>query len=420
MFRTPRFLEKVNYIQVNLDTPLTFPGNNQHQTKSGKKFFVKDRDNIYDWYNAYFRVNFTFEALADGANVAGDTRSAPINSSFSLIKSMTVKSAGKPVYEADNLHKVLFIKNLLDYSDDYARSVAKSQFWYLDNDATNVTAAAATNLGIRARGLLSHGGETVETIIPLNRYSFFEELSDRLLPPLQLEFEIVLQDDDEMIFQNDGTGRRIVVRKFELWVPQLTLTPEGQKQVNENFLKPAQWAYLKETLHPSSSRRDASGAWLITPGVKNPKHVFVFFQQTRKQNALTQNPYLFDTFNLDGDDTAKLSTCRLQYGASFYPELDYDDDFKLRILNDLINFRYRKNDYNSGTQLQVANFSKLYPILYFDLRSAKESLTGDPKSLTLHYRLNEAANAQDYTIYAAVLNEEEVVVKQIGNELVVV
>ena len=29
-------------------------------------------------------------------------------------------------------------------------------------------------------------------------------------------------------------------------------------------------------------------------------------------------------------------------------------------------------------------------------------------------RLNEAANAQDYTIYAAVLNEEEVVVKQIG------
>jgi len=70
--------------------------------------------------------------------------------------------------------------------------------------------------------------------------------------------------------------------------------------------------------------------------------------------------------------------------------------------------------------MQVANFSKLYPILYFDLRPAKESVTGDPKSLTLHYRLNEAANTQDYTIYAAVLNEEEVVVKQIGNELVVV
>ena len=121
-----------------------------------------------------------------------------------------------------------------------------------------------------------------------------------------------------------------------------------------------------------------------------------------------------------GDDTAKLSSCRLRYGTDFLPEVQYDGNFKVRILNDLVNYRYRKNDYNSGTQLQTSNFSSLYPVLYFDLRSVKEGVTGDPKSLTLEYRLNEAANAQDYTIYAAVLNEEEVAVKQIGNELVVV
>ena len=74
-----------------------------------------------------------------------------------------------------------------------------------------------------------------------------------------------------------------------------------------------------------------------------------------------ENSYLFDTFNIDGDDTAKLSTCRLHYGTGFYPELDYDDDFKLRIFNDLINFRYRKNDYNSDTQLQVANSLSALP-----------------------------------------------------------
>ena len=69
---------------------------------------------------------------------------------------------------------------------------------------------------------------TVETIIPLNRYSFFEGLSDRLLPPLQLEFEIELQDDKEMIWQNNATARRIVVNKFELWAPQLHFTGKGQ------------------------------------------------------------------------------------------------------------------------------------------------------------------------------------------------
>ena len=45
---------------------------------------------------------------------------------------------------------------------------------------------------------------------------------------MQLEFEIVLQDDREMIFQNDGTARRIVVRRLELWVPQLQFTGQGQ------------------------------------------------------------------------------------------------------------------------------------------------------------------------------------------------
>jgi len=106
-----------------------------------------------------------------------------------------VKSAGKILYEADNIHKGIFIKNLLDFSDDFSRSVAKNHFWYLDSEATTVTDANATNLGMRARALLSHGGQIVQTIIPMNRHSFFESLSERLLPPIQLDFEIDLQDD---------------------------------------------------------------------------------------------------------------------------------------------------------------------------------------------------------------------------------
>ena len=421
MFRSQPYLEETKYLRILLNTPIELPANNQFQRKNDYKFDVTNRDNFYDWYNAYFRVDFKFEAKANGGNIAADTESAPINGSFSLIKSLKVISSGKKLYEAGNIHKGIFIKNLLDFSDDFSRSVAKNQFWYLDEDATTETDGNATNKGgIRARALLSHGGLMVQTIIPLNRYSFFEGLSDKLLPPMQLNFEIQLQNDEEMIFQNNNTDLRIVVRKFELWAPQLHFTGKGQTLVNENFLKPTQWKYLNETLHSSSARRDANGTWLITPGVKNPKHVFVFIQQSRKQNDYRYNPYIFDTFDIDGDDSARLETCRLQYGTKFYPELDYDHDFKIRILNDLINFRYRKNDYNTGVQLQLANFEKLYPIIYFDLRNTEESVTGDPKKLEFHYRLNEAADAQDYMIFALVLNEEEFVLKQIGNELVTV
>ena len=96
-----------------------------------------------------------------------------------------------------------------------------------------------------------------------------------------------------------------------------------------------------------------------------------------------------------------------------------EGDDQTRIRRDLIGYRYRKNDYNTGTQLNVANYATLFPVIYFNLRATKEIETGNPKKLIFLYcRLNQAA-ADDYSIYAAVLNEEEFVLKQVGNELVV-
>ena len=74
---------------------------------------------------------------------------------------LDVKSNGKNLYNVDNVHKIIFIKNFLDVSDDYALSAAKSQFWYLDTDATKVTGDDATNLVIRAWDILAKARKTV-------------------------------------------------------------------------------------------------------------------------------------------------------------------------------------------------------------------------------------------------------------------
>ena len=55
------------------------------------------------------------------------------------------------------------------------------------------------------------------------------------------------------------------------------------------------------------------------------------FNKDGKKILTRKNPYIFDTFDIDGDDSARLATCRLQYGTNFYPELEYDHDFKIRI-----------------------------------------------------------------------------------------
>ena len=48
MFRTQPYLENTSYVQINLNTPITLPANNQFQTKRGYKFTVTDRDNFYE------------------------------------------------------------------------------------------------------------------------------------------------------------------------------------------------------------------------------------------------------------------------------------------------------------------------------------------------------------------------------------
>ena len=143
--------------------------------------------------------------------------------------------------------------------------------------------------------------------------------------------------------------------------------------------------------------------------------------QRNKTNNELQNPFIFDTFKINsGDDACKLSTCRLQLGNSYFtPELEYDCDFKPRLYNDVQGYAFRTNDYNTGTQLNLQNYSELFPVIYFDLRNHKESVTDDPKQLLFHYRLNVQAT-DNYMIYAVVLYEERIVIDKIGNELIVV
>ena len=94
--------------------------------KKKYKFIFNDRGTFFDWYNAYFEVRFKLDLKADGGNITNATNTTIINGSLSLIKHMVVRSAGKIIYDTDNLHLVTFIKILLEYSDDYSRSVAKN------------------------------------------------------------------------------------------------------------------------------------------------------------------------------------------------------------------------------------------------------------------------------------------------------
>ena len=421
-FRSPENVQRNELIRYQLQDNIRAPGNGQEQLKKTYKFVINDRSNFYDWYNAFFEVQFKLDLKANGGAIA-NTRTTRINGSHSLIKHMVVKSAGKIIYDTDNLHLVTFAKNLLEYSDDYARSVAENSFWYLDLADSS---AAAENANFEARRLLTRGvaddgtgvGKDVNLTIPLNRYSFFETLEGRLLPPMQLTIELELTSDTEALYGAADTAR-LVIDRFYLWVPRLEPKDALMSKFVSEYQKPSKWPNLRE-LYQSSDVFRNSGDFRISPSIDKVKHVFIYAQR-EKTNDMTENPYIFDTFKLNAaDNDSTISTCRLEYGnGTFYPEYAYESDSKSRIFSDLMNYSWKKDDYNTGTQLNIANFTSLYLLIYFDLTSGEEKPTRDPKKLNLKFMVNTAA-AADFRLHAIVLYEEDIVVDKMGDQLVIV
>lgn len=82
--------------------------------------------------------------------------------------------------------------------------MAQDKFWYLDTDNTTVIMATGKTRGSKSCAALAIYGKMVKTITPLNCSPplLFEELSDSAVPPMLAEFNIALENDSKMIFQN--------------------------------------------------------------------------------------------------------------------------------------------------------------------------------------------------------------------------
>ena len=249
-------------VRFHLDNVIEQPANNQSQKKTGYRFTINDRSTMFDFFNGYFEVTKELQKRADGAGYAAADRIAMINGSHSLIRHMVIKSSGKIVYESDNLHRITNAKNLLEYSEDYSRSVAKNSFWYLDSDNTT----ANTNIGFEARRILTQavqnngggGARSINETIPLNRYSFFQELERKMLPPMQLTIELTLNEDNELIHMANGTdGGRVVVKRLYLWLPRLVPKDSMYSSFVSEFLKPTTWTYMRDLYNQSANTQAA-------------------------------------------------------------------------------------------------------------------------------------------------------------------
>ena len=140
------------------------------------------------------------------------------------MKHFDIKLNGKKFYDCNDANHTVNKKNVLDYSPNKTSSNA---FFFLDTSrnaeerefevsGTNQLAKrrAAYNKGFALRKALLGVSSTVNTEIPLNRYSFFEILEDELLPNTRVEMNFEIESDGNLIWQA-GADCRVVITRMQ-------------------------------------------------------------------------------------------------------------------------------------------------------------------------------------------------------------
>ena len=74
-----------------------------------------------------------------------------------------------------------------------------------------------------------------------------------MLVPMQLQFEMERNNDNELIHKANATdGGRVVINRLNLWIPTLIPKDFMYDQFIGSFLKETQWTYLREMYQVSA------------------------------------------------------------------------------------------------------------------------------------------------------------------------
>ena len=204
-----------------------------------------------------------------------------------------MKANGIQVYDCQQVNHAVHMNNLLEYSPSYAEKTATNELFYLDTSRHAGERVAEANYNKRfdmRKGILG-ASANVNVEIPLNRYSFFEALRDQLLPNMKIELSIDLESNGNVIWQA-ADDCRVVITKFQLWVPKIIFNSMGTGLYTSQFLKPHKWTYEREMVERSNSTKQRVGTFKITSGINCPRHVFIWFLNDASDNVQTANPFL--------------------------------------------------------------------------------------------------------------------------------
>ena len=372
------------------------------------------RSNLCDYSDAYILVKGTITVTAPGANNGANNiknkrnRSLILKNNGPFVTCIT-RIKGELIQDADDLDIVMSMYNILEYSQNYRKTIGSLYNYYRDElsddaDDSNFdnikvvnsnTFMYNVNAGADGCDVNKNGTQEVELAIPLKYLgNFWRALN---IPLISCEVSLELKWDKNCVItsleqrdigggnrDNAPTGATLVINYCQLYVPALTLSKDDEIKLLTNlksgFKREIVWNKYRSQMTTEAVNNNLS--ILRDPTFTNVNRLCVLAYQNADDRQSFSQFYLPNVMVKD----YKVIIDKL---AFFDLPIKTEEESYEKIID-----ISRNNEYTTGNLLDYDYFKKHYKLIAIDLSKQQVLQENEDLIQQINFigRLENAAN----------------------------
>ena len=349
-----------------------------------------------------------------------------------LFTSIEYSAGGKVMETLKKPGQTTSMLGYLTYPDDFNTSVGLMQCWSKDttNNANSheftespaVAAGAAAAAGLLTprknpnynqgfatrRSLLLNAGDNVRGnfafIIPFSHIFGFSEYN-KVMYNIKHSLRFTRATNNLAIHKADNNipDGRIELTHIAWRFPRIEPSVETRTQLLQSIIDKKSYIVDfsgRSDQHTIVPQGVTSFDWRLSviSGIEKPRWIIIGFQTDKNANQ-TQNPTVFDHINLE--------RAYVQLNGARYPRDDVTVNFAdnryvihYKMADNFKRDYYGINNLIGGSQINLATYKSLFPLLVFDVKNQSETLSSGVVDMTLQFYFREGvpANTRAYAV----------------------
>ena len=276
-----------NWVEINDESRGTYNVNSQIKFKT-----TMLKSSLCDYSDAYILVKGTITingAGADAATRQADERDkcvafkncAPFTNCISEINNTQVDNA-------KDIDIVLPMYNLIEYSDNYAKTTGSLWQYFRDEPDDNIEDSESFKSKIKITGKTpdDDNEKDIEMMVPLKYLSNFWRTLE--MPLINCEVNLILTWSSTCVITDSNGGGTFEITDTKLYVLVVTLSTQDNtkllQQLKSDFKRVINWN--KYFSKPESFRRNANLNYLVEPSFQGINRLFVLaFEDDTKRTS---------------------------------------------------------------------------------------------------------------------------------------